>query len=498
MKSLFTILICSALTLTVCAANPTEEEALKDWKNLVDVYNSVDDDMDYFRSDCFSYDYEKNLKRIEDLEKNKMDNVNKVLDSFGKKYGTSANDIDNKINSIVKKSVSWRRPGSTYAELKTFADNVKASRKNTAEKLLKDVEANLKRMSFFSESIRAKKYAELKKTLELAHKFDPQNKKVKEKLDGIDKEASSAQDKIEKERDERKWPEPFKNFAGPGNPKKLEAAALKYLQNSKEWGNNPKTKVKILAVRIKGNWWSVEKNLLGQTTQWGLSIYAAIAPEKSKSKNATVYELSMVTAGNKKEPPFVGTTVGDSWVMRRKNLPGGGGAAAGGFFGTIFWLALAFGNIVAGLLAAAPLLKQKAPQLKVVYEKLTPVSNIIGVIILTVGVLSLLGAVLQLFLLRFVILSNILPQVSAIAVGLFLGKEILMRKPKLEKISEFSDSDAAKKTEELAGNAVAKTQELLSKYDDKIALLEKYQVKIGLACIVLGVLHLFLSGLPLI
>jgi len=168
--------------------------------------------------------------------------------------------------------------------------------------------------------------------------------------------------------------------------------------------------------------------------------------------------------------------------MRRKNLPNGGSAGSTGLIGTLFWLGLAFGNIVAGMLAAAPLLKQKLPQLNKVYEKLTPLSNIIGVIVLAIGALSLLGAVLQLFMLRFVIFSNILPQIAAIAVGLFLGKELLLKKPNL------SDK---------AGEAAEKAQELLRKYDDKIKMLEMYQIPLGLSCIVIGLLHLLISNAPL-
>ena len=505
MKPLFTILLCSFFTISNLIAAPTSEEAVKDWKNINQVYDSVSGIVDNYNSSCIYNDFEKNLVAIQEIEKEKLPKVKETIDSFGKKYGTKAGTIDNNMRDLISKARAQnpklRSSGYLYETLKKFADNVTAIRENTGKHLLKQTEGTLKNMSFFTESIRAKKFAEVKKQLELALKYDPNSKEIKEKLDGIDKEAKEAQKQIEKGRDEAKWPEPFKNFAGPGSSKKLEALALNYLKNAKDWGGNPKKKVEILNIRIKGNWWSVEKNILGQTTQWGLPVFAAVASGKSINENATVYSISMVTSDNKKEPPFVGVTVGDSWVMRRKNLPGGGGgcsASGCGFFGTIFWLALVFGNILAGLIAAAPSLKQKVPQLNALYEKITPVANIIGVAILAVGVLSLIGAVLQLFLLRFVILSNILPQVSAIAVGLFLGKELLMKKPKLENISKVSESDAAKKAEQVAENATLKAQELLTKYDDKIALLEKYQVKIGIACIILGVLHLFLSNLPLI
>ena len=504
MKTLFTILLCSFFTISNLIAAPTSEEAVKDWKNINEAYDSVSGIVDSYNSSCIYNDFENNLVAIQEVEKEKLPKIKSLLDSFGKKYGTTAGAIDNNMRNLIKdakaQNPNLRSSGYLYETLKKFADNVTAIRENTGKQILKNAEGTLDKMSFFTESIRAKKYAEVKKQLELALKYDPNNKEIKEKLDGIDKKAKDAQKQIEKGRDEAKWPEPFKNFAGPGNQKKLEALALNFLKNDRDWGGDDKKKVEILNVRIKGNWWSVEKNILGQTTQWGLPVFAAIASGKSINENVTVCSISMVTSDNKKEPPFVGVTVGDSWVMRRKNLPGGGGGSASesGFFGTIFWLALVFGNILAGLIAAAPLLKQKVPQLNALYEKITPVANIIGVAILAVGVLSLLGAVLQLFLLRFVILSNILPQISAIAVGLFLGKELLMKKPKLENISKVSDSDAAKKAEEVAEKTTLKAQELLTKYDDKIALLEKYQVKIGLVCIIIGVLHLFLSNWPLI
>jgi hypothetical protein len=45
-----------------------------------------------------------------------------------------------------------------------------------------------------------------------------------------------------------------------------------------------------------------------------------------------------------------------------------------------------------------------------------------------------------------------------------------------------------------ADAAAAKAQELLVKYQSKIALLDTYQVPIGIACIVLGALHLLIGG----
>jgi len=160
--------------------------------------------------------------------------------------------------------------------------------------------------------------------------------------------------------------------------------------------------------------------------------------------------------------------------------------------GSLLWLVLGLANIVAGLLAAAPLLAVKAPQLKTVYEKLTPFRNVVGVATLVIGLASFVWALLHL-----APLSSILPQASALVVGVFLGKELLMRKPALAEASAASGA-AAQKAAAAADAAAAKAQELLVKYQSKVALLDLYQVPIGIACMVLGVLHLLMGGAALL
>jgi len=299
------------------------------------------------------------------------------------------------------------------------------------------------------------------------------------------KDRNALQESIDKKIDDTAWPGNYKNFAGPGDPKKLAALALKYFKNDEGWGANKENPEHCLAVAIRENWGSHKKNLLGQTIQWYLPVYLAVNGDKDKTI-ARVFELSLLTKEEKdikKAPPFTGVTVGHIWKIRRNNIPDNRKSSSSiGLTSTLFWLGLAFGNIVAGLLAAAPLLKQKHPNLNKIYDKLTPLSNIIGVIVLVIGTLSLLVAVLQLFLLRFVILSNILPQLFAIAVGLFLSKELLLKKPDLP---------------DEVGKAAEKAQELLIKYDDKIRMLEMYQIPLGLSCIVIGFLHLIISNAPL-
>ncbi len=507
MKTLLTTLCLSILTIAAVAA-PTEQEALKDWNDLDKANETLEQKISKivpsYVPNIIGTDDEKILTTLNDFENNDLPGMIKLLEQCQKKYGDTPEQINKTVLSIVQiDNKSGKHPttqiDSIFKKVKKWIDNIAQAKKNKAEILVNEANSIQNKMNSFASHQTQKNQDELKKKLETALKYDPDNKKAKETLKNAGAAFKKARAALDNQIDNAKWPGNYKNFAGPGNPDKLAAAALEYFKNDEGWGSRKKNPEHCIAVAIRGNWGSSKKNILGQTIQWYLPVYLAIYRDKDEDKSiAHVFELSLLTkeeANVEKAPPFTGVTVGNIWKIRRNNIKGGAGC---GFFGSIFWLGLAFGNIIAGLLAAAPLLKTKVPQLKTVYEKITPFANIIGVIILAIGVLSLLGAFLQLFILRFVILSNIIPQLSAIAVGLFLGKEILMRKPKLENISKISDSDAAKKAEEAAENATAKTQELLRKYEDKIDLLEKYQEKIGIACIVIGILHLFLGCWPLI
>jgi hypothetical protein len=493
----FTIMfLCSLAGVVLCAsllraATPTKDEALKDWQALVALHTQVREPLELYQSGYIYNKPEEQLVAFAVFEKSDMPKIKAMLDSFGAKYGTKAGDIENTIFPIVGRGPSGlRSAGSTYESLQRGYAGASALRKNMGEQQLQEAQRVLNNMSSYAETTRAERYDDVKKTLELAAKFDPDNKVIADKLASIEKDKATAQATLDKQRDAQKWPGNSKGFAGPGDVDDLIKASFKFLVNSPQWGANEKSPCEIVAVAIKGDWWSVEKNILGETIQWGLPVYVALVDKFTAPGDVRVFSLSMTTTDNKKEPPFNGATVGDNFTMRRKNVTGGGGGggATGGMIGSLLWLGLALANIIAGLLAAAPLLAVKAPQLSKVYQQLTPFRNLIGVITLIIGAVSFIWALLHL-----APLSSILPQLSALAVGLFLGKELLMRKPALAAASAAGGA-SAQKVAAAADAAAAKAQELLVKYQSKIALLDTYQVPIGIACIVLGALHLLIGG----
>jgi len=507
MKTLLITLCISIIAVSTFAA-PTEEEAINDWKALAKAKETLNAKIgkvvpDY-APNIIETDNTKALSALNDVEKNDIPQIQKLLEKCRTEYGKTPELMNKTVNSVVK--IDWnsgRHPRENFQDLYSILDkwisNIALAKKKKSEDLVNKAERVQDRMNSFATQQTQENFDQLQSLLENALKFDPDNKAAEKMQETSAEKFKAAKAAINKKIDDAKWPGHYKNFAGPGSANSLAKSAMEWLQNDEK--SRKGCKDRTFAVAVKGDWVVAKKNILGEPIQWGLPIYAACYnPEEKKDGVCRVFSLTILTTegrGVKKSPPWTAVWVGNIFKMKINNVDGAPGTGTG-FFGGIFWLGLAFGNIIAGLLAAAPLLKSKAPQLKTAYEKITPFANIIGVIILAIGLLSLLGAILQLFILRFVIFSNIIPQLSAIAVGLFLGKEILMRKPKLENISKLSDADAVKKAEEAAENATAKAQELLRKYEDKINLLEKYQEKIGIACVVIGVLHLFLGCWPLI
>jgi hypothetical protein len=138
------------------------------------------------------------------------------------------------------------------------------------------------------------------------------------------------------------------------------------------------------------------------------------------------------------------------------------------------------------------------------------------------GVITLaLGAVL--FVKNILILSplaDFLPQAVAIVAGLYLGLDLLLKKPaspaaasEADEQTQASEAAAAnaeqsgkaeqsaaqmaKKVSESATAGVEKAQDLLAGKRSKIEQLKAYEVPLGAAAVVLGILHLIAGGAPL-
>lgn len=485
------IVVSLFLSVPVCGADPTPQEALKDWNDLVTVYNRLNDQLQdtipSYKAVIIGTNYDELLKLLATVEK-EVPAIRKQLAAFAEKYGTTQNEIDDKIHPLtesVKDQQPDRDAGRAYEECMNYINNIPPARKAKAEDLIREAERVKQTIDSYDIQATPENYDKLRKTLDYALKFDPENITAKDMRENVDKDQKAKIGAIEDKLKNAKWPGRYKDFAGPGDPDELAAAAMNYLHKD-EARRNQEDPDHTFVVAVKGDWFIANKNILGETIQWGLPVWAACYNSKEKKEGVCrVFSLTMVTREErnvKKSPPFTGAWTGDSYKMLIKNVDAAAGkkTTTSGFIGFWFRILLSAANIVAGLLAAAPLLKVKVPQLGKMYDALTPLRNMLGVVILAVGVLSLVRAVL---FCGFALFADLLPQLAAIVVGMFLGKEMIFKKPAVT-------GEEATKAEMV--------QEKIAQYEAKIAMLETCQVPLGIACLVLGILHLLVGGFPLI
>lgn len=450
----------------------------------------------------------------EAFEKNELPALTTQMNAFSAKYGKTETEIDQKIRELQGKNDYNPPPGMVYARLGEYIAKSREIKVERAAYLLQDAVQTLDGLSVFAEDIQVKRMQICKSKLLLAGQLDPANAQVKERLAGVDGEIASRSAFIEKEIDARQWGGHEASFQGPGNADTLAAEASKYLK-LEGWENNPPRE--LLAVRVVGPWRNGDKNLLGEYINYQLPCEAAfrLNSDKAAGKDlARVYFISFYTQDKVYNPPFAKTGIGDNYYLRASKVAGGGAGAGPsggwGLFSTLFWLGLALVNIVAGLLAAESFLAGKFPPAAGFAKALTPMKGTIGLAAIAIGGLAFLRALI----LYFSPLADILPQAVAVVAGLLLARERMVA------TAEILTKVSATAAEKAPGTAVAQGAPAPAEgapasadatpvspakppitFDvaaAKLAALEPLAVPIGLASIVLGVLHLLLGGFPLI
>lgn len=310
-------------------------------------------------------------------------------------------------------------------------------------------------------------FARARQCLEMALQIDPGNAEAEKMLAGLGAGAGAASDKAEARLDAETWEDHSDRFQGPGKVASLAASAEEWLAGDAGW-----TKDKdILAVRINGDWLVAETDLMDRPTAWGLPIEAAFIRHSDRDADrdvAWVYRLTMVTRENEKAAPWKAARVGSNRQMRASKID----VAESDGPNMIFRLLLALALLSSGLLLVGPFVTSKVPALGSLYKLLVPLRPLIGVATLVIGAILLVLGILS-------PISDILPQAAAIVAGLFLGIELLLKKR--------SDS----------GAAVEKAQELLASQAGNIKKVEKVQVPLGVACLVLALIHLFAAQVTL-
>jgi hypothetical protein len=156
--------------------------------------------------------------------------------------------------------------------------------------------------------------------LEVCPRFVPGDERVAAKMERlrprVEEVLAHFQEIERKALEERTW-EP----GVAGAPKGLAAAAKQWLERSPDWGASRARPMKVLAVAVSRDWFVAERNLLGQPTKWGLPIHAALEKPDLGEGVAQVIELSLLTSGDQKQPPFTGAWVGNTWRILARRVP---------------------------------------------------------------------------------------------------------------------------------------------------------------------------------
>jgi hypothetical protein len=468
----------------------SEQEALKDWNALESSIEMLKNKMDgivaEYAPNVISSDNKAVLSALAEYDRNIKPVLKAQLEKFFGKYG-DVDVMDGRLRETIDMDQQRGKyptsPASQlYSYLKRSMGNIEEARVNRSAELVREAEQTRAHMETFSRQVTDENFDKIKESLNMAVKFYPDNNMAKDWLKNADTERKDAMDAVKKQIDEAKWQGHYANFAGPGKPDALSKSAMQWMQNDEKSAGR---KDSTFAVAVRGDWVSAKKNLLGQTVQWGLPIWAALYTDQEKTEGVCrVFAMTILTREGgpdvKKEPPWTYTWVGDNYTMRLKNIKGSDKTAAvgsraarkgRGFLGTVLWLLLAFGNITAGFIAAASLIQQRVPVLKPLYDKIMPLRTTVGIIVLMIALLVFLKNLLF----HFALFADLLPILSGIAVGLVLGREIVIGKLKATKAGAF--------TEALAG---------------QISLIERVEMPLGIACLALGILHLLAGGMWLI
>ena len=300
------------------------EEVNADVKALKTEYDRVSP---FFRGATGVVIYYNDLKpveeliiRIEDFEKNELAKVTREMEAFAGKYGSTREEINKKAESM---GYSGQFKASfPYTELAGGIENIKKTRIVMAEDLVKKFKERLPRIKTGHDFFVVEQYGDIKKWLQMAGRYDPENSEVKAAQANIDREIAQGLKDFHARIDRREWSSHASN--APQNAGKLARAAMEWFDQNPDWGRREKDPRRPLAVAVTGPWSIQEKNIIGEPIMYGLPVLLAVQVDSDRELNvARVYVLTLRTVekrGVKMEPPFDHATVGDSYFIRPSNI----------------------------------------------------------------------------------------------------------------------------------------------------------------------------------
>ncbi|MCO5171865.1 MAG: hypothetical protein M9894_36660 [Planctomycetes bacterium] len=301
-------------------------------------------------------DVQDKLGKLEALEQGALPAITERLDQImSGRYGSSDfNQVAQKIEGLTGGRGPARGSGGSRATtvpealsgLGKGVMGIQDLRKETADVIMRAVDAELastQRLRPDYDAVRA--------FMEYAARWNPADAAIKGRLAGWDEEVKAHRAKGDPLLDAATGPEPYALFAGPGDAGELSKSALEWLNHHEgdaqfsdpdEYGERRE----FLHVIVRGDWRSLDKDALGQTTQWFLPLHCAYTTERLKKDGVCVWRewsiMTMKESGVQKAPPWkYANPQGPVQQMRIANLPAGaakpsGGGGGGG--GVLVWV----------------------------------------------------------------------------------------------------------------------------------------------------------------
>jgi len=255
------------------------------------------------------------LDLIRAFEKSELPAVQKQLDAFAAKYGSTRHDVEEKTGDP--------QAGYPFEGIRNGIANVAKTRVVMAEDLAQRAHDTINGLPSLHDLYRMNGHDNARGFLKLAEKFSPGNTTVNTLAATIDQTLKADLEAYVKKIEDKPW---------PGTTKSKEAeAAMKFFEEDSGWGNrdqNPRVEDKAprhpLGIAITGKWSVQARNLNGDPTMYGIPALVAVQLDREKDMGlARVYSVTMRTMESRNaemKPPFTSITVGNSYFIKASKV----------------------------------------------------------------------------------------------------------------------------------------------------------------------------------
>ena len=255
------------------------------------------------------------LVAIEKFESNDKQALLQQQKDFGKKYGTTAEEIDSNAKA-VDYSPMYHAPSAAYLGITELIQQTDQGKVAMAEDLATRSAQMITSPNIHDFFVR-ENYQDARSWLSLAAKFSPDNALVRKEQQTIDSRIDAGLKVFYERIDARTWhPE-----SAASDSSENQSVAKDYFVQSKDWAKRANDPYTVLDLKVSGPWSVQKKDLFNNPIMYGLPVIVAVELEKDKKDNlARVFHMTLRTPEStnpQTAPPFTSDTVGNSYFIRK-------------------------------------------------------------------------------------------------------------------------------------------------------------------------------------